>query len=62
MPETGTGHPVVTICCSGRHSLKAASLLVARGVETLDVEGGMQAWAEAGLPVRDHEDKDGHII
>ncbi|MFK0111941.1 rhodanese-like domain-containing protein [Streptomyces sp. NPDC091217] len=64
LPETVTGHPVPAVCRSGRRSLKAAELRDARGVEALDVAGGMQAWAEAGLPVRAHEDEgeDGHVV
>ncbi len=35
-----------------RHrSRKAVRLLTGRGAEAVDVEGGMNAWAAAGLPV-----------
>ncbi len=40
------------LCRSGRRSLRAAQLLEAAGFESVyNVEGGMLAWAAAGLPV-----------
>jgi hydroxyacylglutathione hydrolase len=43
--------PVVLICRSGNRSAIAQSLLQARGRAAVNVEGGMVAWARAGLPV-----------
>ncbi|MBL1112797.1 rhodanese-like domain-containing protein [Streptomyces sp. 110] len=51
LPEAVRGNPVVTICRSGHRSQQAARLLAERGVEATDVNGGMTAWARAGLPV-----------
>ncbi|WTO87747.1 rhodanese-like domain-containing protein [Streptomyces nigra] len=51
LPSAAEGRPVVAICRSGRRSRDAAALLTARGVDVVDVLGGMRAWAEAGLPV-----------
>ncbi|MEV7086103.1 rhodanese-like domain-containing protein [Streptomyces sp. NPDC093085] len=51
LPAAALGRPVTAICRSGRRSEQAAWLLFGRGVEATDVEGGMAAWAEAGLPV-----------
>jgi cysteine synthase/rhodanese-related sulfurtransferase len=43
--------PIVTICASGVRSLYAQLLLKAQGYATVkNVEGGIVAWAEAGLP------------
>jgi len=39
--------PVVTICGSGRMSLKAAEALEARGFSALSLQGGMKAWSLA---------------
>ena len=47
-----TGVDVMVICRSGRRSADAARRLAAQGRPSLDVDGGMQAWHEAGLPVR----------
>ncbi|GHE94361.1 hypothetical protein GCM10014715_58320 [Streptomyces spiralis] len=53
--------PVVVICRSGNRSQRAAELLLARGVEAVDVIGGMQDWAGAGLPVVDAHGRDGTV-
>jgi hydroxyacylglutathione hydrolase len=39
------------ICRSGRRSREAAALLTARGLDAVDVVGGMTAWRAAGLAV-----------
>jgi rhodanese-related sulfurtransferase len=36
---------------AGHRSRQAARLLAARGVDVVDVRGGMTAWERAGLPV-----------
>ncbi|MEV0743271.1 rhodanese-like domain-containing protein [Streptomyces sp. NPDC050549] len=51
LPGSATGRPVVTVCRSGHRSRQAARLLAARGVDVVDVKGGMTAWERAGLPV-----------
>jgi rhodanese-related sulfurtransferase len=53
LPTEARGRPVVVICRSGNRSRRSAALLKERGVEAVDVIGGMQAWAAAGLPVVD---------
>ncbi|SCK15930.1 rhodanese-like domain-containing protein [Streptomyces sp. WMMB 322] len=53
LPTAARGRPVVAVCRSGRRSQKAAELLAERGIDAVDVIGGMQAWTEAGLPVDD---------
>ncbi|MBW1597774.1 rhodanese-like domain-containing protein [Streptomyces sp. JJ38] len=61
LPDEARGRPVVAICRSGNRSQRAAELLVARGVDAVDVAGGMAAWARAGLPVVDARGRDGRI-
>ncbi|MEU8777351.1 rhodanese-like domain-containing protein [Streptomyces sp. NPDC048606] len=53
LPPAARRGPLVVICRSGRRSRQATELLTARGVEAVDVKGGMSAWAAAGLPVLD---------
>jgi len=40
--------PVAVICRSGNRSELAAMMLQARGYDSTNVEGGMEAWASAG--------------
>ncbi|WP_239158180.1 rhodanese-like domain-containing protein [Streptomyces sp. SID13726] len=51
LPEAAANRPVVTVCRSGKRSRAAVALLEARGVDAVDVLGGMAAWVAAGLPV-----------
>jgi rhodanese-related sulfurtransferase len=39
------------ICRSGNRSARATEALVAAGLDAYNVEGGMSAWARAGLPI-----------
>lgn len=44
--------PVVLICRSGNRSGQAQEILAKAGfTQALNIEGGMNAWAQAGLPV-----------
>lgn len=45
------GEPLYVICKSGGRGQKACEKLLAAGVSAVNVEGGTQAWADAGLPV-----------
>ncbi|MCX4800249.1 rhodanese-like domain-containing protein [Streptomyces sp. NBC_01214] len=51
LPATAQNRPLVVICRSGHRSRRAAQLLTGRGGDAVDVAGGMNAWASAGLPV-----------
>ncbi|MFI9628890.1 rhodanese-like domain-containing protein [Streptomyces sp. NPDC052042] len=62
LPAEARSRPVVVICRSGNRSQQAAELLRARGVEAVDVTGGMREWAEAGLPVVDARGGDGTVV
>lgn len=42
---------VLAICQSGSRSARAVASLRRAGYEALNVRGGMNAWARAGLPV-----------
>ncbi|WAZ19852.1 rhodanese-like domain-containing protein [Streptomyces cinnabarinus] len=51
LPAEADGRPLVLVCRSGNRSRLAVEILAARGVEAVDVIGGMSEWALAGLPV-----------
>ncbi|WP_028809191.1 rhodanese-like domain-containing protein [Streptomyces sp. 351MFTsu5.1] len=61
LPAEAQARPLVVICRSGNRSRAAAELLVARGVQAVDVIGGMRGWAAAGLPVVDARGGNGSI-
>ncbi len=42
--------PVVAVCRAGNRSELATTMLQARGYDAQNLEGGMEAWAAAGLP------------
>lgn len=44
--------PILCICRSGSRSGVAARQLSAHGFQTINLSGGMIAWAGAGLPVK----------
>jgi rhodanese-related sulfurtransferase len=45
------GRPVYCICRSGSRSGRVVAALAEAGIDARNVEGGMQAWIAAGLPV-----------
>ena len=62
LPAQAQGLVVLAICRSGNRSGRAAEFLAARGVEVLNVSGGMRAWAAAGLPVRNSAGRAGRVV
>lgn len=47
------GDPIVLVCRSGRRAAQAEALLHEHGLDRLHVlDGGVEAWAAAGLPLR----------
>ncbi|MCM2391368.1 rhodanese-like domain-containing protein [Streptomyces albipurpureus] len=61
LPRAARGRPLVVICRSGNRSREAVALLIARGLDAVDVIGGMRAWALADLPVIDARGQGGSI-
>ena len=43
--------PLYVICRSGGRSARVVAYLVAQGYPAVNVDGGMQAWAQAGRPL-----------
>lgn len=61
LPAGATGKPVVAIFRSGHRSRQAAKYLTAKGIDAVDVTGGMIAWAQAGLAVTSSGGRGGSI-
>jgi rhodanese-related sulfurtransferase len=49
--ELPDAEPLYVICRSGNRSGRAVAWLGQQGVETVNVAGGMRAWAAAGRPM-----------
>jgi rhodanese-related sulfurtransferase len=43
--------PVLVYCLVGKRSHRAAEILRTKGYKVFELEGGMKAWEEVGLPV-----------
>jgi len=51
--ELPADRPLLLLCRSGARSMRATAFLVQQGFDDVaNVEGGMIAWKNAGLPVR----------
>ena len=59
LPE---GRPLLVVCHVGGRSAAATEALVRAGVEALNVAGGMDAWARAGLPVVTESGEPGTVV
>jgi rhodanese-related sulfurtransferase len=59
--ELAAERRVVCICRSGNRSGRANAWLRARGIDSMNMTGGMQAWAEAGHPVLDDQGRPGAV-
>lgn len=53
---------VVTVCRTGVRSAVAADLLRDAGVDVDSLDGGLQAWSEAGLPLIGASGKEGSVL
>jgi rhodanese-related sulfurtransferase len=60
--EVPTDATVVVICRVGGRSQQAAAYLRTNGIEAVNLAGGMQAWAAAGLDVITDEGDPGQVI
>ena len=54
--------PVLVICRVGGRSAAVADALAGLGYDAVNVTGGMQAWASAGLPVVADEGRPGTVV
>ena len=53
---------IVCVCRSGQRSALATDLLLQWAFDAVNLEGGMQAWAAAGLPVVRDDGSPGTVI
>jgi rhodanese-related sulfurtransferase len=60
-PALDPAKPIAVICRSGNRSELASMMLQARGFEAYNVEGGMEAWATAGLPFSTPDGSPGRV-
>jgi rhodanese-related sulfurtransferase len=51
LDEVPQGTTIVTVCKAGHRSALAARTLTRHGHDVLNLRGGMNAWARAGLPL-----------
>lgn len=51
LAELDRGKPVAVICRNGRRSDNVTHYLTQQGFDARSVEGGLQEWFSAGLPV-----------
>jgi rhodanese-related sulfurtransferase len=51
LEEIATDAQLLVVCKLGGRSLRVAQFLQRQGYEVVNVDGGMQAWAQAGRPV-----------
>ncbi|MCU0274653.1 MAG: rhodanese-like domain-containing protein, partial [Acidimicrobiales bacterium] len=62
LDEVPRDRRVVVICRSGNRSGHATVYLRNNEVDAVNMVGGMQAWAAAGLPVEDADGAPGRVI
>lgn len=53
---------IVAVCRSGGRSERATVALRQRGYDVVNLAGGMQAWAAAGLPVETDDGQPGQVV
>lgn len=60
--EIQTQGPAVIVCRTGGRSNAITPLLTSKGINAVNLEGGMRAWEQAGLPVVTDSGEPGRII
>ena len=59
--QLDVGRPIAVVCRTGNRSELGALILQARGFDAHNVEGGMEAWAQAGLPFQATDGSPGRV-
>ncbi len=60
--ELDDSRTLVTVCRSGGRSSRAHAFLATAGKDVQDLDGGMQAWAAAKLPITTTDGRPGSVI
>lgn len=60
--ELPTDQLIVCVCRSGQRSAVVTNALVNAGYEAENLDGGMYAWVEAGLPVVTDGEQPGRVV
>ena len=60
--EIPTDRQIVCVCHVGARSAAVASALNNAGFTALNVDGGMDAWVRAGLPVVTNDGQSGSVV
>lgn len=61
LDELGDG-PIVSVCRSGNRSDQVAKFLRRKGFDAENLDGGMKAWAKAGLPFSASGGSTGRVV
>jgi len=62
LDEVPRSQRVVVVCRSGSRSARATALLARSGFDAVNLEGGMLAWASAGLAVHARDASPGTVL
>lgn len=61
LAEVPADRPVITVCRSGARSRQAAALLAREGRQVHNLTGGLRAWEDAGMALRDKHGRLGRL-
>lgn len=62
LDDIGDDKSLVAVCRSGNRSAQVAQFLRDKGFEIENLDGGLKAWAKAGLPVVSPKGKVGRVV
>lgn len=62
LDEIPDGRELVAVCRSGNRSSEVARLLSSKGFDVDNLDGGMKAWAKAGLPLVGSDGSPGKVV
>ncbi len=60
--ELDSSRPVIVTCQVGQRSALAANFLRQQGFDAHNLEGGLEAWVQEGLPLVGSEDDSGDVV
>jgi rhodanese-related sulfurtransferase len=60
-PDIDAACPIVCVCRSGNRSELASVMLRARGFDAYNMQGGLEAWDQSGLPLATPDGRPGRV-